>query len=148
MKTTKMHIKEEKGFTGIDIAISVIIITIFIAIIANLISNINLTSEETKRKTIATSYAVQQMEIIKAQGYIENYEDKGIDKEDTIVDEDIKKDRNFTGYHKKVTIKDYTLIKNDSKAQTNLVKEITVQISYKLAGKDENIEISTYIKKE
>lgn len=148
MKTTKMHIKEEKGFTGIDIAISVIIITIFIAIIANLISNINLTSEETKRKTIATSYAVQQMEIIKAQGYIENYEGKGINKKDTIIDEDIKKDGNSTGYHKIVTIKDYTLIKNDSKAQTNLVKEITVQISYKLAGKDENIEISTYIKKE
>lgn len=148
MKTTKMHIKEEKGFTGIDIAISVIIITIFIAIIANLISNINLTSEETKRKTIATSYAVQQMEIIKAQGYIENYEGKGINKKDTIIDEDINKDGNFTGYHKIVTIKDYTLIKNDSKAQTNLVKEITVQISYKLAGKDENIEISTYIKKE
>lgn len=148
MKTTKMHIKEEKGLTGIDIAISVIIITIFIAIIANLISNINLTSEDTKRKTIATSYAVQQMEIIKAQGYIENYEDKGINKKDTIIDEDINKDGNFTGYHKKVTIKDYTLIKNDSKAQTNLVKEITVQISYKLAGKDENIEISTYIKKE
>lgn len=149
MKTTKMHIKEEKGLTGIDIAISVIIITIFIAIIANLISNINLTSEDTKRKTIATSYAVQQMEIIKAQGYIENYEDKGINKKDTIINEDIiNKDGNSTGYHKKVTIKDYTLIKNDSKAQTNLVKEITVQISYKLAGKDENIEISTYIKKE
>lgn len=149
MKTTKMHIKEEKGFTGIDIAISVIIITIFIAIIANLISNINLTSEDTKRKTIATSYAVQQMEIIKAQGYIENYEGKGINKKDTIIDEDIiNKDGNSTGYHKIVTIKDYTLIKNDSKAQTNLVKEITVQISYKLAGKDENIEISTYIKKE
>ena len=35
-----MHIKEEKGLTGIDIAISVILLTIFIAFIANLISNI------------------------------------------------------------------------------------------------------------
>ena len=28
---------------------------------------------------------------------------------------------------------------------SNLVKEITVEISYKLAGKDKNIKISTYI---
>ena len=71
-----MHIKEEKGLTGIDIAISVILITIFIAFIANLISSINLKSEDTKRKTTATSYAVQEIENIKAQGYIENYDEK------------------------------------------------------------------------
>ena len=35
-----MKIKQEKGITGIDIAISVIIITIFIAIIAVLTFNI------------------------------------------------------------------------------------------------------------
>ena len=67
-----MLIKEEKGFTGIDIAISLIVITIFIAMIANLISNINLTAQDTNRKTIATSYAVQEIEKIKAQGYIDN----------------------------------------------------------------------------
>lgn len=71
-----MHIKEEKGLTGIDIAISVILITIFIAFIANLISNINLKSEDTKRKTVATSYAVQEIENIKSKGYIENYDEK------------------------------------------------------------------------
>lgn len=71
-----MHIKEEKGATGIDIAISVILITIFIALIANLISNINLNSEDTKRKTIATSYAVQEIENIKAKGYLEQYQGK------------------------------------------------------------------------
>ncbi len=71
-----MHIKEEKGLTGIDIAISVILLTIFIAFIANLISNINLKSEETKRKTEATSYAVQEIENIKAKGYIDDYDGK------------------------------------------------------------------------
>ena len=73
-----MHIKirEEKGIAGIDIAISVIIITIFIALIANLIANINLNSKDTERKSIATSYAVQEIEQIKARGYIDDYEGK------------------------------------------------------------------------
>ena len=71
-----MHIKEEKGLAGIDIAISVIIMTIFIALIANIIANINSNSEAAERKSIATSYAVQEIEKIKAQGYIEDYEDK------------------------------------------------------------------------
>lgn len=71
-----MNIKEEKGLTGIDIAISIVLITIFIALIANLIANINLNSEDTKRKTIATSYAVQEIEQIKALGYIDDYQEK------------------------------------------------------------------------
>lgn len=71
-----MYIKEEKGLTGIDIAISVIILTIFIALIANLIANINLNSENIERKTSATSYAIREIEKIKASGYIDSYEGK------------------------------------------------------------------------
>lgn len=71
-----MKIKEEKGLTGIDIAISVILITIFIAMIANLIANININSQDTERKTIATSYAIQEIEKIKSLGYIGEYEGK------------------------------------------------------------------------
>ena len=41
-----MSIKDEKGLTGVDIAISLIIITIFIAMIANLIATTNLTSQD------------------------------------------------------------------------------------------------------
>lgn len=71
-----MVIKEEKGLTGIDIAISVILITIFIAMITNLIVNINMNSKDTERKTKATSYAVQEIERIKALGYSSDYEGK------------------------------------------------------------------------
>lgn len=71
-----MHIKGEKGIAGIDIAISIILITIFIAMIGNLIININLNSEDIDRKTIATSYAVQEIEKIKSLGYINDYEGK------------------------------------------------------------------------
>lgn len=69
-----MVIKGEKGITGIDIAISLIIITIFIAMIANLIANININNKDSERKTKAVSYAVQEIEKIKALGYSDDYE--------------------------------------------------------------------------
>lgn len=141
-----MHIKEEKGLTGIDIAISIIIITIFISILANLIMNINLNSEKTKRMEIATAYAVQEIEQLKAKGYVEEYNNKGIDNEDVILEKDIMDDENnFTGYSKKTTIKDYVLIKNDKSKQKNLLKELTVTVSFKIGDSTENIDISTYI---
>ena len=143
-----MLIKEEKGFTGIDIAISLIVITIFIAMIANLIANINLTAQDTNRKTIATSYAVQEIEKIKSQGYIESYDSKGITKEDILKEEDIYNGSEFTGYNKKVVIRDYVLVVNDTTKKSNIVKEITVNISYKVGNKEKNVKISTYVAKE
>lgn len=142
----RMFIREEKGITGIDIAISIIVITIFIAMIGNLIININLNSKDTERKTIAISYAIQEIEKIKSQGYLDSYENKGIETEDIIQENDINDNNGtFTGYHKKILIKDYTLIQNDNTKQKNLVKEITVEISYKLGNKDKTVSLSTYV---
>ena len=144
-----MSIKEEKGISGIDIVVSVIILTIFITLIGNIITNINLNSKDIERKTQATSYAVDEIETIKAIGYLATYEDKGINQEDIISEQDINDESgNFTGYHKKVTIKDYQLIKNDTTKEKNVLKQLTVEISYKSRSKDKNIQISTYITKE
>ena len=51
-------------------------------------------------------------------------------------------------HHAQITIKDYVLITGDKEKQENLVKEITVEISYKIGNKDKNVKISTYIAKE
>ena len=146
-----MHIKDEKGFTAIDIAISLIILTIFIALIGNLILNINLNSENIKRRTMATSYAVQEIEKIKAQGYIDEYNDLGVDKETILQGKDadiFDSENNFTGFHKTVFIKDYVLIKNDNTKQKNLVKELVVEISYKVSNKEQKVRVSTYVAKD
>ena len=141
-----MYIKGEKGLTEIDIAISIIIITIFISVLANLIMNINLNSEKTKKMEIAAAYAVQEIEQLRAKGYVDEYNNKGVDKKDFISEKDIMdKDNNFTGYSKTTTIKDYVLIKNDKSKQKNLLKELTVTVSFKVGNSTENIDISTYI---
>lgn len=71
--------------------------------------------------------------------------ENGITEEQIIKEEDIVNNEIFTGYHKKVSIKDYVLITGDTSKQANIVKEITIEISYKLAGKDKNVQLSTYI---
>lgn len=140
-----MLVKEEKGLTGVDIAISIVVMTIFIAMIANLIANINLNTQDIKRKSTATSYAIQEIEKVKAQGYIDDYNSKGIDSEDVLKDEDIYSNSEFSGYHKKVTIKDYVLVTNNKNKKQDVVKEIMVEISYKLGGKDKKVTITTYV---
>lgn len=69
----------------------------------------------------------------------------GINTEEILKDEDIEENQKSTGYHKKVLIKDYVLITGDITKKTNLLKEITVEISYKVANKEKNVTISTYI---
>lgn len=144
-----MKFKEEKGLTAVDVAISIVILTIFLTMIANLIVNINSNSEDVKRKTTATSYAVQEIESLKAQGYVENYNGKGIKEEEILEDADIyDSTKTFTGFHRKVTLKDYVLVVNDPSKEQDIVKQITVEISYKLKGKDKQISLSTYVAKE
>ena len=71
--------------------------------------------------------------------------ENGINAEEVLKEEDITENQSLTGYHKKILIKDYVFITGDTTKQSNLVKEITVEISYKLANKEKNIKISTYI---
>lgn len=75
--------------------------------------------------------------------------ENGINDKEVIKQEDIVDEKGaFTGYNKTISIKDYVLIKEDTTKQANLVKEITVEITYKLAGEEQTVKISTYIVKE
>lgn len=142
-------IKDEKGLTGVDIAISLVIVTMFVAIIANLIANINLDTEKMDRKSKALAYAVQEIETRRATGYIEKYNGMGTSKEgETLKEEDIYNNSEFTGYHKVVYIKDDILVENSGTKTADTTKQITVEVFYKLGNKEESIKISTYISKE
>ncbi len=60
-----MKIRKENGFTGIDIAISVVVIFIFVSLIAFLIYSFNSSSKEVEYKSEAITIAVQEIETIK-----------------------------------------------------------------------------------
>lgn len=154
-----MKIKNEKGLSGIDIIISVALFTIFMTLIGTLIVNINSNTLKQQKNSEALTYAVQEIENIKADQYKTDYNDKGISEVFTYKNEDIySASGDFTGYHKTIYIQDYQneyLAKNTSKSQTdpetpeeNKIKKLTVKISYKFKGKDQNVELSTYVQKK
>ena len=143
-----MDIKSEKGITGMDIAISVIIITIFISLIAVLSFNIQKTQEDIKRKSEATSYAIEIIEELKLNGF-SNLPEKGTNKIDGfedgyILDEEGK----TTPYYQEITVKDYSELEGNENKYAEIIKIITVKISYKSGSETESVEITTDITKE
>ena len=133
-----MNIKSEKGITNIDIIISIILITLFVAIIATLMYSINSNSKAVERRSEATNYAINAIETIKASAF---------DDLDNLAGES---DIENTGYHQKITITDYAELGdniNDDTIVPGLVKKVTVEISYRDGNTTETVDLSTVITK-
>lgn len=142
-----MKIKSEKGITNIDITIAIILITLFVALIATLIYTINKNSTSIERKTIATNYAINEIENLKAQEF-DDLEDT--DEETNTFIDIVDEEGNTTGYSKKITIIDYSNFpenKNDDTIVPGLVKKVTVEISYRESNTIQTVDLSTIITK-
>ena len=133
-----MKLENEKGATGIDITISVIILALFIGLITSLIYGINQSSKDIERKTEATNYAISEIEKLKAEDFetLESKQTSGY------IDD--------TPYYKTIKVIDYADLE-ENKGQgkePGLVKKVTVEISYKSGKEDKKVELSTVLSKE
>lgn len=144
-----MKFYSEKGYTGVDIAISVIVIFIFVSLISFLIYRFNSSAKEVELKSEATSIAVEEIEKVKQDGF-EKYD--GMNK-------DTKKDKNGNslenqkvenkeGFFKTIIVQDYADLDNNSEKIPNLVKKVTVKISYMFQANEQSVELSTILSKE
>lgn len=142
-----MKLKSEKGFTGIDMTIAIIILVIFTGIIATLFYNYNLTSKEIERKSKATEYAIRTIEEIKSSKFqiYENYSIKDAKQGYLCKDEKIAEQE---GYYKTVQIIDYTDIVGNIDKPFGILKKVNVIISYLVEGEEKTLDISTVIAKE
>lgn len=150
-----MKIKENKGFTGIDISISIIIIVITISIIATMMYNLYLSGAGIKRNVIATDYAINILETIEQTNYEEvtfnNSEDEQL-KLKKKLDELLKKESQINNNTYKSNVNNFDIeiiIEKYSNRFNNLevkkqdyIKIITVNIKYNL-GKDSNNSTNT-----
>ncbi len=143
-----MKLKNENGFTLTSIAISVIIIFIFVSLIALLVYNYNSTMRSTQLKSTATVLAVDEIEKIKNDGYIEEtYNDIGINEEEVFGEENTAIENN-DGFFKTIKIIDYKYLSDNQSndlIENNVVKKITVEISYQFKNKIEKVQLSTII---
>lgn len=143
-----MCMKSERGITTIDITVAIILITLFVAIIVILMYQINANSASTKRNSEATSYAIAEIEKLKAQDF-----DTLVDTDETtnqfenITDETTNQ---ATGYSKRITITDYANLPeniDDETIVSGLVKQVTVEIAYQDGDTMQTVDLSTVITK-
>ena len=143
-----MKIKSEKGITGIDITLSVILIAIFIGILATLSLNIQNNSKQASINAEALNYAISIIEEVKFLDFSDlptagNNKIAGL--EDGYIEDDEGKS---TPYYRTVTVQDYTELEGKSDLKPEVVKRVTVEISYKYKNKIKTITLSTIKTKE
>lgn len=138
--------RSEKGFTGIDIAVSVIIIFLFVSLISMLIYHFNSTAREVELRAEATYLAINEIETIKNEGF-SAYEERSVTAGNSIICEQ-EEIAQKEGFFKTITIMDYTDIEGNEDKIPNLVKKATVKISYMFKTKEQSVELSTILSKE
>lgn len=140
-----MNLRSEKGFTGIDIAVSVVIIFIFISIIAILSYRINSTSKEIQLKSDAIYVAINEIEDVKSKG-LEEFKGRSVADGNSVVTENEETEKQ--GYYKTITVLDYTDLEGNSDKTKDIVKKVTVKITYMYKAKEQSVELSTLLTKE
>ncbi len=136
-----MNWKSEKGYTGIDIATSVVVLFIFISLIASLSYRFNRSAKEIELKAQAIDIAVSEMEDEKNTLDFDKIKNIG-----NIREEEYQKDAIESKFLKKVLVQDYASIVSGK--NTGLVKKVTVEISYYFGNERQQIRLSTIVSKE
>lgn len=141
-----MKLKSEKGFTGVDVAIAVVVLFIFVSLIAIMSYRVNSTASEINLKAEATSIAVDEIEKVRNLEFSQIQNISQANGNSIYVPQ--QEVAGSEGFYKKVEIKDYADIKPQNNPQSGLVKQINVQVTYSFKGKAQQVELSTIIAKQ
>lgn len=137
-----MSIRENKGITGVDISVAVIIILMFTSLLVSLIYNINIVSKNIERSAEATFLAQQVIEESKSI----KYEDINREHWTSTIEEEKAK-----GYNLDITVELPESLKEsvynhyEKFCDNDIIKQVTAKVSYAVGKETKNIEISTII---
>ena len=153
----KKFLKESKGLGATDGLIAVLIIALFTGLIATLLYNIYIANTSLKRMSTANSYVVDILEYTDQLYYdnltFESYSSKysflqnKTGNELGTAGENLKRLLHFNGnpteqgekgYNIDIVIDRYT----PSQESIDIIKQITVTVSYKVGNRQQKIEIS------
>ena len=146
-----MRLKQEKGITGIDLTIAVILISIFMGTILTVFTAVQKNSTKLERETEAMYYAVDTIENVKSLDFLQ-LPKKGTEKIENIdnLKDGYIKDKmgNITSYYRTITVQDYTEMAGKENEIPEILKKVTVKISYKDRNADKTVELPTIRTKE
>lgn len=129
-----MNIKSEKGITGVDISVAIIIILLFVSLTSTLVYNYAKNSKEVQRKSVATDMIIDILEYAKAS----NYDDLTVAYMQNHINNNEKFQKN--GYKVSVTVENYSETSGEES------KKITATVKYLINKIEETSEIYTIIK--
>ncbi len=125
-----MKLKNNKGVTGVDVAVAVTIFIVFLSIITAMFSNIVTTSQEINRKAKATNLAIDVIEKIKRRSFDSVSTNMSAQELGVVVPD---------GYTIDISVEDY---KNE-----NILKTVSVNVGFKNRKTNENINLETLLRK-
>lgn len=137
----KRFLKSNKGITGADAVLGVALAILFSGIIATLSYNIYVTSSSLKRSSKALEYITSTFEYVATQYYDNVTEDNIKNYISTKLDGKISINEG-TPYKAQVSVTNYNQMEGNTD-KLDLVKEITMSVTYKLGDKDQTIEIKS-----
>lgn len=136
-----MNIKDNKGVTGVDVAVAIVVIIVFLSIITAMFYNVSTSSKNISRKAEATHVAVDVIEKMK-QAEFGDLEVTGETRQ-KLSETSIPTLADYTvanPYDVEITVEDYK--------DGNAVKIITAYVKYKVNKKDEEVKIQTLKKSD
>ncbi len=148
-----MNYKNNKGVTGVDLSVALIVFVLFVGLVSSIAYNFNMSSKAVNRKAIATDIAINKIETLKNK--------KGNELNTATTTEYANNDGNITaegitGPYEIITeIKDYketNYYNNLSQSekeniQANVIAIVKVTVKYNVGKRSESIDISTAIAK-
>lgn len=150
-----MKLKNNKGITGIDITIALIVIVFFIGIVSTLVVNYVYSSKSIDRKAIATNIAISKIESLKSTSY--NNLQVGTTQSYATKEGQIMPDGTTGSYPYVITteIENYkTSIYTTDMDQTqrdalqDVIKIVNVKVEYTVRNRTQKVEIKSAIAKE
>lgn len=143
-----MKLKDNKGITGIDISVALIIIVLFVGLVSSLSYNYVIASRNVNRKGTATDIAIAKLEELKRMTYDDILEMSGQDQNATeYYNVDGQKLEGGTGPYKLVTeVRKYT--NSNIENIQDVLKIAKVTVTYSIGNREESVEISTAITRE
>ena len=149
-----MNFRNNKGITGIDISIALIIMVLFVSLVSSLVYNHVVTSRGINRKATATNVAVNKIEELKLLPYTDLADKEGVTTQYATQDGQLINSEGTTGPYKVITeIAKYknSIFSTDVPDRDNLqdvIEIVNVKVEYTVGNKNEKVEITTAITKE
>ena len=147
-----MNIKNNKGITGVDITIAIIILALFVSLITSMFYTVTIIGRTVNRKAEAVYITIQVIEAAKHIGYDELPKGETDETTSLTLEElNTKLEENAitlkNGYSVDIKVENYRKIKGDLTLE-DILKRITVTVNYKEQNKEQSVELNTVIIKE